>query len=251
MDRAKFFAALKSRGLFTSLTAEQVSGIDAILDEGVRRGTNLNRLAYIIATVFHETAARMHPVRETLASTDAGAIRALESAWKSGKLPWVKRPYWRVDADGKSWFGRGYVQITHRVNYQKFGIADDPSKALDPVIALRILFDGMEQGSFTGKKLADLIDDVDEGDAEDKREFINSRTIINGTDRASLIAQHALAVEAALRDAGYSTDEVAPVATQPAAPTSAPAPKPQVQSNGLLSAIIKIIAAIFSRKAAP
>ncbi len=56
----------------------------------------------------------MQAVRETLATTDAGAIRALESSWMRGKLPWVNTTYWRKHPDGKSWFGRGLVQITHK-----------------------------------------------------------------------------------------------------------------------------------------
>jgi hypothetical protein len=202
MDRPVFYAELRKRGsgvFGTSISQAQVDGLEAILDEGQRRGSKTNHLAYILATAYHETAGRMQPVREALATTDNGAIRSLESAWKAGKLKWVKRPYWRKDVDGNAFFGRGYVQITHKDNYAKFGIADNPSKALETETALRILFDGMEQGAFTSRKLSDLIDDEDETDEEDLREFVNARSIVNGNDRALLIGQHALAFEDALR----------------------------------------------------
>ena len=50
------------------------------------------RLAYCLATCYHETGYRMQPVRETHATSDQQAINRLEHAWKSGRLSWVKKP---------------------------------------------------------------------------------------------------------------------------------------------------------------
>lgn len=205
MNRANFYASARQRasGIFgTSLSQSQVNGVEAILDEAERRGTPLRHLAYILATAYHESAHTMQAVRETLASTDEGAIRALENAWKRGKLPWVKTPYWRKDAEGKSWFGRGLVQITHRANYAKLGLligvdlTKDPSKALELLTAVQILFVGMELGSFTGKSLFDYI-------ADGRADYEGARRIVNGTDKAALIAGYAKAFERALVAAGY------------------------------------------------
>ncbi len=116
MDRIAFFAALRrrERGVSgTSLKQGQVDGITAILDEAERRGTRTNDLAYAMATVYHETSRTMQPVMETLADNVDTAIARLEKAWKAGKLKWVKTPYWRKDDNGKSWLGRGLVQLTH------------------------------------------------------------------------------------------------------------------------------------------
>jgi predicted chitinase len=206
MNRSAFYASVRERasGIFgTSLSQAQVTGVEAILDEAERRGTPPQHLAYILATAYHESAHTMQAVRETLATTDDGAIRALESAWKRGKLPWVKTPYWRKDANGKSWFGRGLVQITHHPNYSKLGLligvdlVKDPSKALELSTAVKILFVGMELGSFTGKSLSDYISDG-------RADYEGARRIVNGTDKAALIAGYAKAFEKALCDAGYT-----------------------------------------------
>ena len=142
----------------------------------------------------------MQPVRETLASSDAQAIARLEAAWRNGRLPQVKRPYWRPDAQGRSWFGRGYVQLTHQVNYRKAGaligvdLLSDPDLALDADIAAQILIQGCQSGLFTGRRLADYLP----GD------WIGARRVINGSDRAQPIATLASAIYAALRE-GYPT----------------------------------------------
>ena len=110
MNRTAFYAALRGGAMFPKgFKASQVEGTEAILDEAERRGTPLRHLAYILATAYHGSAQTMQAVRETLATTDDGAINALEKAWKAGKLSWVRAPYWRKDVDGKSWFGRGLV----------------------------------------------------------------------------------------------------------------------------------------------
>jgi hypothetical protein len=122
MNREAFFAALRRRGsgvFGTALKPAQTAGITAILAEALKRHTPLAWLAYILATVYHETARTMQPVRETLAKSDDAAIAILEKSWAAGKMPWVKSPYWRKDVDGRSWLGRGLVQLTHLVNYQK------------------------------------------------------------------------------------------------------------------------------------
>ena len=71
--------------------------------------------------------------------------------------------------------------------------------ALDPIYSVKIIFDGMENGWFTTKKLDDYIDDIDEPDSEDLREFSNARRIVNGTDKASTIGKLALSFEKAIK----------------------------------------------------
>jgi len=184
---AEFFEAV--RPLFGgSLSQAQVDGFKIIFEAWRKVGSGNERdLAYILATAYHETARTMQPVRETLATTDAKAKERLTKAWKSGKLPWVKSDYW-----SGGWFGRGFVQLTHRANYvkasEKLGIdlVSDPSKAMIPEVSALILVRGMQEGWFTGMKLADAAD------------FREARRVVNGTDRASQIAMYADAFLSAL-----------------------------------------------------
>lgn len=252
MNRSAFYASVRQRasGVFgTSLSQSQVQGIEAILDEAERRGTPLQHLAYILATAYHESAHTMQAVRETLAKTDDGAIRALESAWKRGKLPWVKTTYWRKDPDGKSWFGRGLVQITHKANYAKLGLligidlVKDPSKALELSTAVKILFVGMELGSFTDKSLSDYI-------GNGRADYVGARRVVNGTDKAETIAGYAKAFEKALRDAGYATAKQPSViptpTTRPAEPENPPvAAQGPAPSGNWPSALIAFLLSLF------
>ena len=224
MNRAVFFAALrrKGSGVFgTSLTQKQVDGCEAIL--AACAGLRLPFVAYILATAYHETAYTMQPVRETLASTDDQAIARLERAWSTGRLKWVKTPYWRKDADGKTWLGRGYVQLTHKVNYARAGrelaidLVTNPDLAMQPTVAALILVRGSMEGWFTSKKLADYA-------AGDGFDYVNARAVINGDVRGNgaKIAREAKAFEAALIEAGWNK---APATVTPIRPTIAPATK--------------------------
>lgn len=182
---ATFFAAV--RPLFGgSLSQSQVDGINHIVSLWIVHGDSDDRkLAYILATAFHETAQTMQPVRETLAATDAKAKERLTKAWKAGRLPHVKRDYWT-----SGFMGRGYVQLTHAENYRKAGekigadLVGNPSLALDPDIAAVVLIRGMMEGWFTTAKLGDFIRGVEV-------DFVGARRVVNGTDRAKLIAEHA------------------------------------------------------------
>ena len=51
-------------------------------------------------------------------------------------------------------------------------------------MAVKILVDGMINGIFTGRKLSNYITDV-------SKDFFNARKIINGLDKAELIASYA------------------------------------------------------------
>lgn len=189
----KFFFDSARLSLFDgSLSQSQVAGLTTILDEwesGMAHEDD-RWLAYMLGTTHHETGRTMQPVRETFAATDDQAITRLERAWAAGRLPWVSKPYWRRDADGKTWLGRGYVQLTGKSNYEKaaqltgIDVVADPDRVMDVDIATKILFQGMTRGMFTGKKLADYF-------SPSKEDWTNARRIINGTERAELVAGYA------------------------------------------------------------
>lgn len=113
----------------------QISGLEAILNEWSQRKPDgdLRWLAYMLATAFHETAQTMQPVREAF---------WLPEKWREKNLPYY--PY----------YGRGYVQLTHRENYVKAGkvvgedLAAKPDLALNAKIASVVMFVGMEEGWF-------------------------------------------------------------------------------------------------------
>lgn len=157
IDRGKFFDGV--RDMFGGLKQSQVDGMNNVLDEWEKRQlTDLRWLAYMLATDKHETADTMQPVREY------GGEKYLKS-----------KPYY-------PWVGEGLVQVTWKANHLKFG-ATAPGQLLTWPICLGPLFDGMIKGMFTGKKLADYF----HGDSADP---VNARKIINGLDRAKLVATY-------------------------------------------------------------
>ena len=92
--------------------------------------------------------------------------------------------------DGDKYIGRGYVQLTGKANYQlwsnrlQIDLINNPELAVDPIIAARILVEGMKHGLFTGRELSDHIN-------ENETDYINARWIVNGQDRAEDIASFA------------------------------------------------------------
>ncbi|TGV61040.1 hypothetical protein EN784_01180 [bacterium M00.F.Ca.ET.141.01.1.1] len=187
-----FFFDHAQLGLFDGkMSTSQRSGITVILDkwENEMPKEDDRWLAYMFATAHHETGRTMQPVRETFASTDAQAIKILDKAFAAGKLPWVSAPYWRPDAQGISWLGRGLVQLTHKANYVKMAALTDPNLATDPSLAMNmttaadIMFKGMVRGSFTGAKLGDFFSGA-------KEKWREARRIINGLEKADLVASY-------------------------------------------------------------
>lgn len=157
MNRTTFFAYVRKAPFGGSLWKTQVDGLTRILDEWEKRKLlDVRWLAYMLATVFHETGGKMQPVRE------AGGEKYLKS---KAYYPWV---------------GEGLVQVTWEVNARKFG-ATKPGQLMTWPIALVALFDGMTKGIFTGKKLSDYF-------SPRMNDPVSARRIINGTDKAKLIA---------------------------------------------------------------
>lgn len=209
MDRAKFFDSIRSS---FSLTTKNVSGFEVILDEAERLKVPLNDLAYILATTWWETANTMQPIEE----------------YGKGR----GRTYGKKDSvTGKTYYGRGYVQLTWKENYEKaskeLGVdfVKNPELVMKTEHAVRILFDGMYEGWFTGKSLRDYIDLIDEDDQEDLREFSNARRIINGTDKQVIIGQLAISLEKALKASSYGKVEVIPEVLEP--PVQPPMAQPE------------------------
>jgi hypothetical protein len=78
----------------------------------------------------------------------------------------------------------------------------NPDLALRPDLSARIMVLGMEQGWFTGRKLAGYAPRSAGRLGRDV--YRRMRPIINGTDKADLIAAHADAFEDALINGGWT-----------------------------------------------
>ncbi len=206
MDHAKFFAAVRSSLFDGRLSADQVKGMEIILIKWRAKPFDSRWLAYMLATAYHETDRTMCAVSENLNYSASGLLATFPKYFTISQAAAYARQPQRIanrayanrmgnrnEASGDGWRyrGRGLVQITGRDNYAKYGIADEPDKARDPVKAVEILFDGMTNGRFTGKRLADYF-------SATVSDWAGARKIINGTDRATDIAGYAKKFAAAL-----------------------------------------------------
>ena len=141
--------------------------IDAIRWECQTQGIGLKtQMAYVIATTEWETAKTFKPVREAF---------WLSESWRKKNLRYY--PF----------YGRGFVQLTWKNNYQKYSdllgvdMVKNPDLAMDSNVALFVLVHGFKTGTFTTRKITDYIN-------INKTDFLNARRCINGMDQASKIA---------------------------------------------------------------
>lgn len=181
--KGTFYNKVRNNFFNGKLSAGHVDGMEAILNEWNRRDLcDLRRLAYMLATTYHETAKTMQPIRE----------------YGLGK----GRAYGKPERNGKVYYGRGFVQLTWGYNYKKMSdllgidLYGNPDLALDADIATQILFEGMltatsAKGDFTGKCLEQYFNDT-------KEDWVQARRIINGMDQAERIANYGKMFLAAL-----------------------------------------------------
>lgn len=146
-----------------------------ILQEARRQGvTDKNQLAYILATAAHESHAGGRMIEQA-------SGRRYEGRSDLGNTQ---------PGDGPRFKGRGYVQLTGRVNYQRWSdrtgrnLVRNPELVTRPEIAARVLVQGMRDGEFTGASLGSYVDGR-------RTDFRNARRVINGLDRADDIADMA------------------------------------------------------------
>jgi hypothetical protein len=189
-----FFDSVRESGLFGSmLKPDQVKGLEAVLGAAKVAGWPLAFIAYALATAAHETAYTMQPVREAF---------------------WLSESWRRTHLRYYPFYGRGYVQLTWRANYEKadreLGLGgrlnDDLDLAMDPDIAAKIMVKGMQEGWFAGDKTGQrhtLGRHVPANGAASVAQFTSARRIINGTDKAGQIAGEAIKFQKALQAGGW------------------------------------------------
>lgn len=232
-----FFAYVRTNLFSGKMSQGQVDGIKTIIDAWAKYGDgNLQRLSYVLGTPKVETGGEYQPIYER---GPKSYFDKYEPGTKIGQRLGNNRR-----GDGYLFRGRGLVQITGRANYARVGrklgidLIANPDLALDPAISARILVVGTLEGWFTGKGLSDYIDDMDEADDIDLAEFKQARRTVNGQDKASVIAGHALVFEKALRAGGWGS-----------APVPVPAPtKPNIFA-AILNAVLALVAAFTKRRA--
>jgi predicted chitinase len=141
--------------------------IPAILAECEAIGVkDPGQIAYILATSEHESNCGMY-------MHELGG-RAYFQKYEFRKSLGNSEP-----GDGFRFRGRGFVQLTGRLNYQKWGtklgldLISDPEAVADPAIAAKVLVQGMMSGAFTRKRLSDFVQGT-------TLNFFDARAVING-----------------------------------------------------------------------
>ena len=162
-----FFEHIRTALLGGKMSQQFVDGCNAI--DARFTGQSVQEKSYALATAYHESAHTMAAIMER------------------GPRAYFNKYEGRADlgnihkGDGYLFRGRGLAQITGRRNYTLFGIHNKPDDALKLDVAVEILYKGMTEGVFTGRKLSDYF-------GTKKNDPVGARHIINGNDKDLLIA---------------------------------------------------------------
>lgn len=253
LDRQTFYAAVRRAPFGGSLTQSQVDGMNAMLDMAPPLMATMN-LGYCFATAHHETGGAMVPRVENLTYTTASRIKAVwpsRFASEAAAAPYVRNPQALANKvyggrlgnvgpnDGWDFRGMGLVQATGRDNARRgtkrlrelgYLTADQdleqtPTLMLNPDIAAAMLFVGLSEGWYTGKRLAQFFGTGLENP-------VGARAIVNPDSNGADIAVTYRAFANALRAAGHKPGAVA--VTIPVPPVQT-APVPPIETGPLVA----------------
>lgn len=197
-NAGEFYDRIRYTKLFgPTLSTAEFQGLEEILKDCARANWPIAYVAYALATAYHETSATMQPIKEY-----GGNAYYTKLYDVMGRDPERARKHGNTrSGDGIKYCGRGYVQLTWKNNYiraqNELGVplVDFPDKAMEPDIASDIMVFGMQRGWFTGKALKDYLPN---NTLATEEQFKSARRIINGTDKAALIADYAMSFQKAL-----------------------------------------------------
>ncbi|WP_295677280.1 glycoside hydrolase family 19 protein [uncultured Empedobacter sp.] len=176
---------------FSKLNIKQVQGFDANFDEFELWLSNKwidkdsRKLAYILATDWHEGNKTMQPIKEI--GSNAYFVKKY---WENKK---IAKELGNLSAqDAINYCGKGKPQLTGRSNYAKMGkilgydLVKNPDLMFDLKIATEVMFEGMLtgrsfKGDFTGRQLENYFNKT-------TNDPIGARRVVNGTDKSELIA---------------------------------------------------------------
>lgn len=165
-----------NQSLFSGkLSASQKEGIDQLLKAGSL--LSLAAMAYVLATAYHETAKTMQPIEEY----GKGKNRTY-----GHKVKYSGKPYFEPD---KIYYGRGHTQNTWYEIYEKLTNANGkgwdflnhPELLLQMEPSVWATIYAMTTGLYTGRKLSQYFN-------ASGNDPVGARKIINGQDKAELIA---------------------------------------------------------------
>jgi hypothetical protein len=191
IDRKLFFDSFRIE--FGKLIQSQVDGFNATFDEWdlwISKkwvDNDLRKLAYILATDWHEGDKTMQPIKEY-----GNNNYFIKRYWENKKI--AKQLGNLSPADAVNFCGKGKPQLTGRINYTRmskilgYDLVNKPNLMLDLKIATEVMFEGMMtgkslKGDFTGKQLNNYFNST-------TNDPINARRIINGLDKADLIKDY-------------------------------------------------------------
>jgi len=196
INRKIFFDEYRKE--FGNVKQSVVDCLDAIFDEfdlhkeSVR---DIEKKAYMLATVRHEVGADMIPIVENMNYTAKRITQVWPSRFKTieAATPYAHNPpklgnnvYANRLGNGSPETGDGYryrgrgigAQFTGKENYIKFGklfnvdLVNYPELAVDLNLGAKILYKGCIEGLFTGVSLSKYI-------THSKVDYVNARRVVN------------------------------------------------------------------------
>ena len=191
-DINSFLLAISATMFPNGVGHHQSEGMEIHLDYFTRSmmGYPVEYLAYGLATTYHECAGKMQPIKEYGSNERFTRLYDINGKRKAKALELGNDQ----PGDGAKYCGRGCAQVTGKHNYAHHGkkhgvdlIANPDLLLHDHSLSVAVMYQGMLDGDFTGKKLDDYWTD---NHAHNSGSFdaIGARRIINGRDKAKLIA---------------------------------------------------------------